>query len=148
MAKDGYFFLIAGRVSQARRAPTAAIVMMVTWTGALALTGAYERILSYVVSMNFLFFGVSASTLFLLRGRGVGEGGFRAPLHPWSTGAFILACAAIVASAFWSFPIDSLIGYAIMAAGLPAYFWWRRRHAAPGGRAGGREAFGDTGVPL
>jgi APA family basic amino acid/polyamine antiporter len=147
MAKDGYFFRIAGRVSQARRAPTAAIVMMVTWTGALALTGAYERILSYVVSMNFLFFGVSASTLFLLRGRGVGEGGFRAPLHPWSTGAFILACAAIVASAFWSFPIDSLIGYAIMAAGLPAYFWWRRRHVAPG-RAGGREAFGDTGVPL
>jgi APA family basic amino acid/polyamine antiporter len=146
MAKDGYFFRIVGTVSEGRRAPAAAIVMMAAWTGALALTGAYERILSYVVSMNFLFFGVSASTLFLLRARGLGEGGFRAPLHPWSTGAFILACAAIVASAFWSFPLDSLIGYAIMAAGLPAYFWWRRRHEGPGGK-GRREALGNTGLP-
>lgn len=128
MARDGYFFRLVGKVSESRRAPAAAIVMMATWTGALALTGAYERILSYVVSMNFLFFGVSASTLFVLRARHVGgEGGFRAPLHPWSTGVFILACAVTVASAFWSFPIDSLIGYAIMAAGLPAYYWWRSR---------------------
>ena len=128
MARDGYFFRLAGKVTETRRAPAAAIVMMAVWTGALALTGAYERILSYVVSMNFLFFGVSASTLFVLRVRRAGgEGGFRAPLHPWSTGVFILACAATVASAFWSFPLESLIGYAIMAAGLPAYFWWRRR---------------------
>lgn len=126
LARDGLFFRLAGRVSERRRAPAGAILMMATWTGVLALTGAYEQILSYVVSMNFLFFGVSASTLFVLRARGVGDGGFRAPLHPWSTGLFILACAVTVASAFWSFPVDSLIGYAIMAAGVPAYLWWRR----------------------
>jgi len=100
----------------------------------LALSSSYEHILSYVISMNFLFFGISASTLFVLRARGVGDGGFRAPLHPWSTGLFILACGVVVANAFWSFPIDSLIGYAIMIAGLPPYLYWRarsRRPAAP-----------------
>jgi APA family basic amino acid/polyamine antiporter len=132
MARDGYFFSVAGRVSEERRSPAAAICIMAAWTGVLALTGAYDRILSYVVSMNFLFFGVAASSLFIMRRRGIGEGGFRTPLHPWTTLAFILACAATVASAFWSFPVDSLIGYAIMAAGLPAYFWWRRRATTPG----------------
>jgi APA family basic amino acid/polyamine antiporter len=131
LAKDGLFFRLAATVSEKRRAPAAAIVMMAAWTGVLALTGAYDRILSYVVSMNFLFFGVSASTLFDLRAKGVGGDGFRALLHPWSTGLFILACGVTVASAFWSFPMDSLIGYGFMAAGLPAYLWWRRQAPLP-----------------
>lgn len=130
LARDGLFFGFAGKVTDRRRSPAPAILIMATWTGVLALTGAYERILSYVVSMNFLFFGVCASTLFLLRGRRVGEGGFRSPLHPWGTALFILACTVTVASSFWSYPVDSLIGYGFMAAGLPAYFWWRRQAPA------------------
>ena len=125
MARDGLFFRAAGEVSDGSRAPAAAIVIMAAWTGVLALSGSFERILSYVIAMNFLFFGLSASALFILRRRGVGEGGFRAPLHPWSTGLFIFACAVVVANAFWSFPIDSLIGYAIMLAGVPPYLYWR-----------------------
>ncbi|MGH7024779.1 MAG: APC family permease [Caulobacteraceae bacterium] len=126
MARDGLFFRAAGRVATSR-APAVAIVIVAAWTAVLALSGSFERILSYVIAMNFLFFGISASTLFVLRRRGVGDGGFRAPLHPWSTGLFILACVVVVGGAFWSFPKDSLIGYAIMAAGIPPYLYWRRR---------------------
>jgi APA family basic amino acid/polyamine antiporter len=134
MAKDGLFFRAAAGVGATSRAPSVAILILAVWTGVLALSGSYEHILSYVIAMNFLFFGISASALFVLRARGVGDGGFRAPLHPWSTGLFILACGVVVANAFWSFPIDSLIGYAIMVAGLPPYLYWRarsRRLAAP-----------------
>jgi len=133
MARDGLFFRAAGVVGATSRAPVAAILIMAAWTGVLALSGSYEHILSYVIAMNFLFFGISASSLFVLRARGVGEGGFRAPFHPWSTGLFILACALVVANAFWSFPIDSLIGYAIMAAGVAPYLYWRARSRAATG---------------
>jgi APA family basic amino acid/polyamine antiporter len=107
-----------------------AIALQAAWTAVLALSGSYERILSYVIAMNFLFFGLSASCLFVLRRRSAGEG-FRAPFHPVTTGAFIAACAVVVAASFWAYPVDSLIGYAIMAAGIPPYLYWRgkRRRA-------------------
>jgi APA family basic amino acid/polyamine antiporter len=136
MARDGLFFRQVGDVAQASRVPVIAILLQAAWTAVLALSGSYEQILSYVIAMNFLFFGLSASCLFVFRrreraaGSRTGAEGFRAPWHPWSTGAFILACVLVVASSFWAYPVNSLIGYAILLAGVPPYLYWRRQ-AAP-----------------
>jgi APA family basic amino acid/polyamine antiporter len=139
MARDGLFFRSVGTVSAQTRAPALAILLQAIWTGVLALSGKYEQILSYVIAMNFLFFALSASCLFVLRARERRGGaatpaGFRAPGHPWTTGAFILACVLIIAATFWSYPIDSLIGYGLLALGIPPYLYWRRaarRSVAP-----------------
>jgi APA family basic amino acid/polyamine antiporter len=100
----------------------------------LALSGSYDQILSYVIAMNFLFFGLSASCLFVLRRReraqGIVRTGFAAPWHPWTTGAFILACAVVVGASFWAYPVNSLIGYALLLIGVPPYLFWRRRALA------------------
>jgi APA family basic amino acid/polyamine antiporter len=106
--------------------------VVAAWTGVLALSGRYDQILSYVVSMNFLFFGLSASCLFTLRRRerraaATTRPAFVAPWHPWSTGAFIAASAAIVGFSFWAYPVNSLIGYAILLLGAPPYLYWRRQ---------------------
>jgi basic amino acid/polyamine antiporter, APA family len=135
MARDGLFFRQVAKVSGSR-APAVATVVVAVWSGVLALSGRYEQILSYVVSMNFLFFGLSASCLFTLRWRERRAGrptrpAFEAPWHPWSTGAFIVASAAIVGFSFWAYPINSLIGYAILLLGVPPYLYWRRRGPAP-----------------
>ena len=49
------------------RVPAVAIVLQSCWTAVIALSGSYEQILNYVVSMNFVFFGLSATCLFILR---------------------------------------------------------------------------------
>jgi APA family basic amino acid/polyamine antiporter len=130
MARDGLFFRQAARIAEASRAPVIAIILQAAWTGVLALSGSYEQILSYVIAMNFLFFGLSASCLFVLRrrkGAGTAASGFRAPWHPWSTSLFILACVLVVGASFWAFPVNSLIGYAILLLGVPPYLYWRRQ---------------------
>ena len=127
MARDGLFFRSMAHLGETSRAPAAAIALQGAWTAALALTGSYEQILSYDVATNFLFFGLSASTLFVLRRRGTPAAVHRTPLHPWSTGAFVLACAGIVGVSVWNYPARSLIGYAIMALGVPPYLYWRRQ---------------------
>ena len=136
MARDGVFFRRMARVGAVSRVPAAAIVLQAAWTLVLALSGSYEQILSYVIAMNFLFFGISASCLFVLRQRerkaGVREDIYRAPLHPGSTGLFILACAAIVVCSFWAYPVNSLVGYAILILGVPLYLFWRRRESSAG----------------
>ncbi|MGD0190881.1 MAG: amino acid permease [Rhizomicrobium sp.] len=130
MARDGYFFRRLAEVGETSRAPAASIVLLAIWAGALAVSGKYEQILSYVIAMNFLFFAFSASCLFVLRRR---DGDTRhvhaSALHPWSTGLFIAACLAIVGFSFWAYPLNSLVGYAIMALGIPPYLYWRSRSA-------------------
>jgi APA family basic amino acid/polyamine antiporter len=130
MARDGLFFRKVADISEGARVPAIAIGLQAAWTCLLALSGSYEQILSYVIATNFLFFGLSAGCLFILRRRGVVHAGFRAPWHPVTTGLFILACVLVVASSFWAYPVNSLIGYALMAAGIPPYLVWRRRVAA------------------
>jgi APA family basic amino acid/polyamine antiporter len=130
MARDGLFFRSMAILGETSRVPVAAIVLLGVWTAALALSGSYEQILSYDVATNFLFFGLSASCLFVLRRRDPQGGAMRAPLHPWSTAVFVLACACIVAVSVWNFPVNSLVGYAIMMLGIPPFLYWRRRARA------------------
>ena len=133
MARDGLFFRGAAKVGETSRVPVIAILLQAVWTGVLALSGSYEQILSYVIAMNFLFFGLSASCLFTLRWReragamAARASGYRAPWHPLSTGLFILACAIIVGFSFWAYPVNSMIGYAILLLGAPPYLYWRRQ---------------------
>ena len=135
MARDGLFFKQLARVGEASRAPVAAILLQAAWTAVLALSGSYEQILSYVIAMNFLFFGLSASCLFVLRRRERAAGmaltpdGYRAHWHPFTTVLFVLACAVIVGFSFWAYPVNSLIGYAIMLVGVPAYLYFARQKA-------------------
>ncbi|MBS0295850.1 MAG: amino acid permease [Proteobacteria bacterium] len=138
MARDGLFFRQLALVSEGRQVPVAAIVLQAVWTAVLALSNSYEKILSYVVAMNFLFFGISASCIFVLRrrekaaGGPKGEVGFRAPLHPFTTGLFILACAVVVVASFVHDWLSSLIGYAIMAVGVGPYLYWRGKNPGAG----------------
>jgi APA family basic amino acid/polyamine antiporter len=128
MAQDGLFFRKVAWIHPRTRAPVAAIVMQGTVSLLIALSGTYEQILSYVVSVDFIFFGLTAGTVFVFRRRAAreGEAGMRVPGHPATTALFLLACVLIVAGTVYKAPADSAIGLAIMLAGLPAYLLWGR----------------------
>jgi APA family basic amino acid/polyamine antiporter len=132
MARDGLFFESVAKVTRKTHVPAVAIVMQSVWTAVIALSGSYEQILNYVVSMNFVFFGLSASCLFVLRRRDVKLGGaarvgFRTPGHPLTTIAFIATCWLVVINTIYKYPENSLVGFGILLLGLPVYFIWRYR---------------------
>ncbi|MFL6764053.1 MAG: APC family permease [Sphingomicrobium sp.] len=126
MAEDGLFFRTVATVSERTRVPIVAIVLQGIATIAIALSGTYGQILSYVVSVDFVFFGLTGAALFVFRRRTVGEQGrFAAPGHPITTGLFVAACAAVVLATVFNNPWNSVIGYCILLAGVPAFFYWR-----------------------
>ncbi len=125
MAEDGVFFRAIGRVHPVTHVPAQAIALQGAVAIAIALSGTYGQILSYVVATDFVFFGLTGLALFRLRRRGE-RGAFRAPGHPFTTLLFVACCWLVVVATFAATPRDSAIGFAILLAGLPAYAWWRR----------------------
>ena len=128
MAEDGLFFRAVARVNSRTRAPVAAIALQGATAAVIAASGRYEQILNYVVSVDFIWFGLTALSLFVFRRRGDGEGaGFRVPGHPLTTALFAAACALIVAATFYQAPYNSALGLAILATGVPVYLLWSKR---------------------
>lgn len=126
MAEDGVFFRAVGKVHPRTRVPVLAIALQGAVAIVITLSGSYEQILSYVVSVDFIFFGLTGLALFVFRRR-IASAGFRTPLHPWSTALFVAACWLVVFGTFAKAPKDSAIGLIILAAGLPAWWFWRRK---------------------
>ena len=132
MAEDGLFFRNVGRIDPRSQAPVVAVILQGAFAVLIALSGRYEQILNYVVSVDFMFFGIAAASLFVLRKRdalnGVGASTqYLAPGHPWTTGFFITICALVVVNTIIRYPANTIIGVVILLAGIPVYFLWRNR---------------------
>jgi APA family basic amino acid/polyamine antiporter len=132
MAEDGLFFRRVAEVNPVTRVPVAAIILQGVAALAIALSGTYGQILAYVVSVDFIFFGLTGAALFIFRRRdGDRAVSFKAPLHPFTTALFVGACIVTVVATVLSNLENSLIGYAILIAGVPACLYWQRRKEVP-----------------
>jgi APA family basic amino acid/polyamine antiporter len=130
MAEDGLFFKAIASVHPKTRVPVVAIAMQGIVAILIAVTGTYEQILSYVVSVDFIFFGLTGLALFVFRRRLKDAApSFRTPGHPFTTAIFTLACWIVVAGTVVRSPINSAIGFGILFAGLPAYLFWQSRQS-------------------
>jgi APA family basic amino acid/polyamine antiporter len=127
MAKDGLFFERVGMVHPKTRAPIVAIALQGLLAIVIALLGKYDRILNYVVSIDMIFFGLTACCIFVFRKREAASAATRVPGHPFTTIVFIAICWLVVINTVYRYPHNTLIGIAIMIAGIPAYWFWRQR---------------------
>jgi APA family basic amino acid/polyamine antiporter len=129
MARDGVFFQGIGRLGAKSRVPVAAIVLQGVCASVIAMTGRFDQILNYVVSIDTLFFGLTGAALLVFRRRGdaTAPPPIRVPFHPITTLAFVLACWAIAITTIVNKPLDAGGGVVILALGIPVYFWWARR---------------------
>jgi APA family basic amino acid/polyamine antiporter len=134
MARDGLFFQSVGKLSPRSRAPVVAIILQGVAAIVIACSGTYGEILNFEVTVDFIFFGMTAASLFILRRAQIGSDTpiYRVPGHPFTTILFVLSCAGIVGSAIVASPANSAIALCIMLAGLPVYHYWSRfRRAHP-----------------
>jgi APA family basic amino acid/polyamine antiporter len=127
MARDGVFFKAVGRVSERSRVPVVAIILQGVWAAVVAMTGKYDQILNYVVTIDALFFGLTGMALFVFRRREgpIGKADFvRVPWHPYTTGLFVLACWCLVFSTLLAAPLNAGIGVVILSIGAVVYRFW------------------------
>jgi APA family basic amino acid/polyamine antiporter len=143
MAADGVFFGRAAALHPTFRAPTAALVLQAAWAVLLVATRTYGQLLDYVVFGDWIFFGLVGASVFVYRtthppaADPADEPPFRLRGYPWVPLFFVAAALFAVVSTVLSGPRNAVLGALIIAAGVPAFLWWRR---TAGPRFGTRDA--------
>jgi APA family basic amino acid/polyamine antiporter len=126
MGADGLFFSSVGELHARHRTPNIALLLLVGWSIVLVLSGSYGQLLDYATFGDWLACAVGVSTLFWYRSRQRGEVSFRVPGYPLLPLIFIATIALVVVQSLRASLVNTGIGLAIMAAGIPVYWVWRR----------------------
>lgn len=128
VAADGAFPEALARLHPRFGTPVLAIAVQSTWSIALLLTGNYGELLNTVVFADWIFFGLTVTSLFVYRRRDSGTGsGYRMPGYPVLPGAFVMVAATIVYSVVRADPYRAGLGALLLAAGVPVYYWFTRK---------------------
>ena len=128
MARDRIFFARAAEIHKVYGTPHISILAQTAWSVLLVLSGSFSQLITYTGFSVVLFSGIAGVALFVLRRRDPDERRpFKALGYPLMPGLFVLASALIVGNAVWREPGPSAAGIAIISAGLPLYWYLRRR---------------------
>jgi APA family basic amino acid/polyamine antiporter len=85
------------------------------------LLGSFEKLLNYVIFTDTLTLAVVASTIFILRRRRAGEGGFSMWGYPLLPALYMLCLLGAAARVFTLEPRLAVAGIVILATGWPLY---------------------------
>ncbi|OGD22310.1 MAG: hypothetical protein A2W03_09485 [Candidatus Aminicenantes bacterium RBG_16_63_16] len=130
MAEEGLFFRKMSLIHPRHHVPGRAIVGQAVWSGLLCLSGTYQALFEYVIFALVLFFAATGAAVIVLRRRRPEiERPYRAFGYPVVPIIFIVINLAVFGNRIVSEPRKSAFGLAMILAGLPAYFFWRRRGA-------------------
>jgi len=128
MARDGYFFRHIGRVHPDFRTPSASIVLLGIWSSLLVLSGHYNDLYNMVIFPSWILYGMTAAAVIVLRRKNPGlVRPYRTWGYPWVPLAFVGVTLLLLYQTLVSSPRASGIGLAVIALGVPFFFYWKRR---------------------
>jgi basic amino acid/polyamine antiporter, APA family len=126
MAKDGLFFKRLSEVHPRFGTPAFAVIAAAAWSAVLAASGTFEQLLTYVIFIGWIFYGLAAASVFVYRRRSAGSRPlYRVPGYPVTPLVFIAAAAALVVNTIITQPRRAALGLGIVLAGAPVYAIWR-----------------------
>ncbi len=131
MARDGVFFRQLGEVHPRFGTPANSIIALAVWGGVLAMSGTFNTLLTYVVFVGWVFYGLGGLCVIVFRIREPNAPRpFKVPGYPVTPVLFVLSAAAIVVNTVVANPIRGAIGLGAALMGVPVFFAWKGRRGA------------------
>ena len=128
MGCDGVFLRSVGTIHPKYGTPSVAIALTAFWAVLFALSGSYEQIYTYVTFGGLLFGMFGGAAVFVLRRRHPEVPRvYRVWGYPVVPAIFVLGLGALVLNTLFEKPFEFVMGLAIVAVGVPVYFYWRQR---------------------
>ena len=128
MAKERDFFGQLARIHPAFHTPVRSLLAQGAWASLLVLTGTFEQLFTYVIFASWIFYGMTAGAVIVGRRKFPGlPRAYRTWGYPYTPIVFMGFSLFLVVATLYEDPRDALIGLGIIIAGLPAYFYWKRK---------------------
>jgi APA family basic amino acid/polyamine antiporter len=131
MARDGVFFSKMASLSNTTRVPVIAIMIQAVWSCVLALSGTFDQLTDCLLFASWIFYGLCASSVFVLRRKAPNaERPYKTLGYPLMPLVFVIVATWLVINTWVNKPVESRVGLALIALGLPVYFYFRLRRGA------------------
>ncbi len=127
MAQDGLLFRWIGKIHPKYKTPYRAIGIQAVWSSVLVVTGTYRALFTRVVYTEWIFCGLMAIGLMLLRRRKDLQRGYSIWGYPVIPIVFTLSSFVIVIYQVFASPKESLTGLSLVLIGLPVYYLWTKK---------------------
>jgi len=131
VARDGYFFSALAEVHPRFHTPSAAIVVQAALSIILLLLGGnFRQLFSLAIFAEWLFYMIAGSTIFVFRARDpLAERPYRVFGYPVVPAVFVTVAAVLLYYTFRENWPNSWYGLLVILAGVPVFWWFRRRRA-------------------
>lgn len=128
-ARDGLFFRSVAWVHPVYRTPGVSILALVLWASALiVVSGGYKELFTYVIFASWILYGMATAAVIVLRKKRPDlPRPYRTLGYPFVPIIFILVAILLVISTLADSPRESLKGVIIVLAGVPFYYYWKKR---------------------
>jgi APA family basic amino acid/polyamine antiporter len=134
MAQDGVFFKRMAVIHPKWRTPAFSLIGQGIWAAALAMSGRYDQLYTYVIFGMVLSYTLTVIGLFVLRWKKPDiRRPYRCTGYPWLPAIYILAGVAWTLNTIITRPAEAFWGATIVLMGVPGYWYWKwksRRTAA------------------
>lgn len=129
MADDGLFFSDLAKVHPRFKTPVVAIITQSVWSVVLLLFwGTFEDLITYTVSVEWIFFGLAAAGIFIFRRRMKdAHRAFKTPGYPVTPLIFIGIVIWFLINIWARKPLHAEVGAGFLVLGLPFYFYFRKK---------------------
>jgi APA family basic amino acid/polyamine antiporter len=137
MAEDGLFFKQVAAVHPRFGTPHVAVVLLVVLTALNASVRTFEELAEAFVLLLYPFLALTVAAVFVLRHRRPDlPRPYRTAGYPLVPAVFLVGTVAMMINALLERPDATLLGAAIVAAGVPVYFAWRSASRRRAGHMG------------
>ena len=129
MARDRLFFRHVAEVHPVHRSPAKALLLQGGMACFLvALFGSFEQSFTYTIFGLWLFYALTAISVFVLRHKEPNlPRPYRTLGYPWIPAIFVALAAAFCINIAINNPKETGLGLLLIAAGLPCYWMWSRK---------------------
>jgi APA family basic amino acid/polyamine antiporter len=127
-ARDGLFFHAVARVNPRYHTPGVSILVLTLWSCILVLSGKYDDLFNLVIFASWILYGMTAGAVLVLRKKRPDlYRPYRTLGYPAVPVLFVIGSVILLVTTARERPRESLMGIALIAAGLPFYHYWRKR---------------------
>lgn len=132
MASDGLFFNQIARVHPRFRTPANAIIIQSVWSVVLLLFwGTLENLITYTVSIEWIFFTLAAAGIFVFRKKYRNkQRDYKTFGYPVTPLVFILINTWFVINITINRPLHMGIGLCFLLIGIPVYIFFRKKRTS------------------